>query len=129
MAKLIYPDECYLLYKIFYEMQNELGTKFQEKHYVRAAESKFTENKIPYQKNVLIKVYYNRNLLGKFYVDFIVWNKIILEFKTSDFISQDHIKQLIRYLESTGLKLGLIINFRKRPIKPKRVINLKGKIY
>jgi len=58
---------------IFYEIQNELGTKFQEKHYAKAAEGKFKEYNIPYnKKSVLIKVYYNKKLLGQFYVDFIV---------------------------------------------------------
>ncbi|PIP18119.1 MAG: GxxExxY protein [Parcubacteria group bacterium CG_4_10_14_0_8_um_filter_35_7] len=127
MSELIYPKDCYELYGIFFEIQNDLGTKFQEKYYSRGIESKFIQHKIFHQKEVPIKVYYQGKLLGKFKADFIVKNKIILEIKATNCITQEHVKQMIRYLEATGLKLGLIVNFRVRPLEIKRVVNSKVK--
>ena len=51
------------------------------------------------------------------------YNKIILEIKTTNIITDDHQKQLIRYLEAANLKLGLIVNFRQRPLEIRRVLN------
>lgn len=123
-SKLIYQDLTYQLRGIFYEIQNELGNKFQEKHYCRAIESKFDKYKIQYKREVPIKVIYEGKILGIFKADFIIANKIILEIKTTDRISADNVKQILRYLQGSKLKLGLIINFRVRPLEIKRVINL-----
>lgn len=121
---LIYPELSYKIIGIFYEIQNELGTKFQEKHFCRAIESKFIESRTPYQKEVPLKVYYRDKLLGEFKADFIIANKIILEIKTTNRLTSDHIRQMLRYLKAANLKLGLIINFRIRPLEVKRVVNL-----
>ncbi|WP_454060001.1 GxxExxY protein [Elizabethkingia ursingii] len=63
-----------------------------------------------------------------FRVDLIVENKLILEIKTVDFINDIHKAQVLTYLKMTGLKLGLLLNFRTDVFKDgvKRVIN--GKI-
>lgn len=121
--KLIYKDETYQLRGIFYEIQNELGTNFQEKHYCRALESKLEKAGIPFKREVPIKVIYEGKVLGIFKADFIINNRIILEIKTTNRISADNVKQMIRYLEGSNLKLGLIINFRARPLEIKRVVN------
>lgn len=86
-------------------------------------EAKFIENKIPYQKEVLVQVYYHGQLLGKFYLDFIVWDKIVIEIKTSPINKIEYIKQIKRYLEAKNMRLGLLINFAIRPLKPVRIIH------
>ena len=50
-----------------------------------------------------------------------------LNYKTNTvpLLNQEHLKQTLRYLEALDLKLGLIVNFRERPLKPMRVINSK----
>jgi GxxExxY protein len=125
MTEIIYKEECKKIYGLLFKIQNDLGTNFQEKHYQRAFERLLSENKIPYKKEFLIKVAYNNELLGKFFVDFVVWDKIIIEFKTTNALNRDHLKQILRYLETANMKLGLIINFRQRPLKPMRVLNSK----
>ena len=47
--KLIYKDLTYKLRGIFFDIQNELGTKFQEKHYCRALAAKLQKEKIIFQ--------------------------------------------------------------------------------
>ncbi len=66
---------------------------------------------------------YEGKLLGSFRADFIIEDIVLLEIKTTDKISGENIKQIIRYLEAAKLRLGLIINFRTRPLEIKRVIN------
>lgn len=123
--ELIYKDECYQIYGLLFKLQNELGTNFQEKHYQRAFEDLLKAENIPYKREVSLEINYGEKFLGKFSVDFIVWNKIVLEFKTVPSLNQEYLKQTLRYLETLDLKLGLIVNFRERPLKPMRVINSK----
>lgn len=125
MEGIIYKKKCFILNGILFKIQNDLGTKFLERHYQRALEARLLENKILYQKEFPINIYYANKLLGKFYADFVVYDKIIIELKTTNYISSENIKQMIRYLEATKLKLGLLVNFRVRPLEIKRIINTR----
>ena len=49
--------------------------------------------------------------------DLIVENKVIIEIKSVEQISNVHPKQLLTYLKITKLKLGLLINFNEALIK------------
>lgn len=115
-----------LTYKIrgvLFQVQNDLGTKFQEKHYCRGLASLFKQDGIPFKEQVPVKVFYKGELLGIFKLDFLVANSIILETKTADRLTSEHTQQMIRYLESTGKSVGLLVNFRKRPLEIKRVVS------
>jgi GxxExxY protein len=125
MPEIVYKNECKIIYGLLFKIQNDLETNFQEKHYQRAFEEHLNENKIPYEKEFPLEVNYHGNILGKFFVDFTVWNKIIIEFKTTNNITSDHLKQVLRYLQAANMKLGLIVNFRQRPLKPVRILNSK----
>ena len=63
-------------------------------------------------------------MLGKYYLaDFICYDKIILELKALSSITQEHLGQILNYLTATKLKLGLIINFGRKSLEYKRVID------
>lgn len=66
-----------LSYKIrglLFKVQNDLGTKFQEKHYCRALASLLKQNKIKFKQEVPIKIFYQDELLGNFRLDFLIEN-------------------------------------------------------
>ena len=65
-------------------------------------------------------------MLGNFRADMVIENKILLELKTTDRITNDHIKQTIRYLEALNLPIAYVVNFRIRPLQIKRIINSKA---
>lgn len=122
---IIYKEDCKEIYGLLFKVQNGLGTNFQEKHYQRAFEELLIKNNIPYKKEAPIKVKYEQKTIGNFLADFIIKDKILLEFKCVPRITNDHLKQVLRYIQSLNLKLGLIINFRIYPLKPLRVLNSK----
>ena len=62
-----------------------------------------------------IDVFYKDNLVGEYYVDIIVEDKIILELKTAEAICEEHEFQLINYLKATEIEVGLLLNFGKKP--------------
>ena len=121
--KLIYPELSYQLMEILFEVHNKLGTKYQEKHYQRAIEIKLNELNIPYKREAKVDVSFGNEKLGSFFVDFIIAGKIILETKRVWKISQDDIKQVLRYLKATKLKLGIIANFRHKSLESRRILN------
>ncbi len=53
----------------------------------------------------------------------IIGNKIIVELKAVKKIVDIHFAQLRSYLKSTGLKVGLLLNFAKPTLENKRVVN------
>lgn len=127
---LVYPEESYKIMGILFEVHNKLGTKYQEKHYQRAVETKFIEYDIPYRKEVKVKVDFGSRELGHFFIDFFVFDKIILELKKVNFISPDDIKQALRYLDALGLKLCIIANFKhNKKLEYKRIINPRCREY
>jgi len=47
-----------------------------------------------------------------FRADIIIADKVIVEIKSIEAIAPVHQKQLLTYLKLTGIKLGLLINFK-----------------
>ena len=60
-----------------------------------------------------------------FRLDLIIENKVIIEIKSVEQISNVHLKQVLTYLRVTDLKVGLLVNFNEALIKNgiKRVVN------
>jgi len=121
--KLIYPELSYILMGILFEVHNKLGTKYQEKHYQRAIEIKLKELNIPYKREAKVNIEFGKEKLGEFFIDFVIDNKIILEIKKIWKITQDDIKQVLRYLKAAGLKLAIIANFKHKRLEYRRVLN------
>lgn len=119
---LLYPELSYLLMGILFEIHNKLGNKFQEKHYQRAIEIELQKLHIPYEKEFKTQVNFEGEKLGDFFLDFVIDKKIILETKTIPMITMNDVKQVIRYLEATGLYLGIIVNFRGSQVEYRRVV-------
>jgi GxxExxY protein len=62
-----------------------------------------------------IEVFYKNNLIGEYYADIIVEDKIILELKAAEAVCEEHEFQLINYLKATEIEVGLLLNFGKKP--------------
>jgi len=60
-----------------------------------------------------------------FRADIIIENKVILELKSVQTVSNAHKKQLLTYLRLTGLKLGYLLNFGEALMKDgiTRIVN------
>ena len=122
--ELIYRDESYGLLGIAMEIHNKLGNIYQEKHYQKVFEEKLKQKNISFEKEKKIIAKTDDGCeIGEFFLDFVVYDKIVLEFKKVNFIHYNDIKQVLRYLDAVNLKLGIIINFKLNRLQYKRVIN------
>lgn len=66
---------------------------------------------------------FSDQIIGRYYLDFLIEDKIILELKTVDEIKGKNLKQVLDYLKAKKLKLGIIANFRTSSLKYKRILN------
>jgi GxxExxY protein len=95
-----------------------LGPGFLERIYRCAMCVELEARGIPHQTEVPIRVTYREVDLPGQRVDLIVGGRIVVELKSVNALDDIHRAQLISYLRTTGLKGGLLINFRV-PILPK----------
>lgn len=122
--KLLYPKLSYQIIGFAYEVFNELGYGYREKYYQKAFEKLLINNKITYQKETPVKMYFQNEILSKQYLDFLIEDKIIIEIKVKDRFLKSNIQQIYSYLKTNDKKLGLLINFTHDGIKYKRILNL-----
>jgi GxxExxY protein len=107
------------------EVHRELGPGFIEYIYEQAMVHELSSAGISVEKEKKILVPYKGILLAGQRLDLIVDGRIILELKTVDQLIEIHQAQILSYLNATGLRLGLLINFKGATIKGniKRVIH------
>ena len=78
MSELIYPELSYKLMGILFKVHRKLGNVYQEKYYQRAIEVELKNNNLPYKKEVSVNLAYDQNNIGKYFLDFVIDNKICL---------------------------------------------------
>jgi len=121
--KVIYKKLSYEVVGCLYEMYNSVGFGYQEKHYQRILAEIFKEHKLKFEKELLGRIIFNNKIIAKYFLDFLVENKIIVELKVvNDFYTQ-HINQVLTYLKAHNLKLGILVLITKDGIKYKRFLN------
>ncbi|GHU96498.1 hypothetical protein FACS1894156_7690 [Bacteroidia bacterium] len=122
-TEIIYKEESYKIIGKCMEVHNELGHGFSEIVYKDALELLFDRNKIFYEREKEYEVYFKGILLPhKFYADFVVFDKIILEVKCVRCLTDDHIAQTINYLKVSGNRLGLLVNFGRGKLEHQRLV-------
>jgi GxxExxY protein len=124
MKKILYPELSSKLTGLCFKIHKELGRFCREKQYSDRLEQLLKESSILYQREYDLGNLDSKNLKGN-KVDFLIENKIILEVKVKKFITKEDYNQMQRYLQNSGLELGIIVNFRNTYLKPKRILNTK----
>lgn len=119
---LLYKDLTFKVRKAVFNVYNELGFGHKENVYQKSLEKEFDQLKLPYKREVNLKVYYKDIKVGDYRPDFVIDDKIILEIKATEFMPNTFETQLIYYLKSTKFKLGLLINFGAPKLQIKRLI-------
>ena len=94
-----------------YNVHNELGYGFLEKVYRNALAIELEEAGVKCVVEVPLKVSYHNKIVGDYFADIIVDDKIIVEIKAVSKLEPVHEVQLVNYLKATGIEVGLLINF------------------
>lgn len=104
-------------------VHKELGPGFAEKIYEKALAYEFSKAGLKLNEQREINVKYKNLELGCQRVDFLVENEIILELKSVSELNGIHEAQMLSYLKTSGKKLGLLLNFAKKRLEIKRLVN------
>lgn len=122
---LIYEDLTEQILAACMEVHNHLGCGLLEAVYAEALEHELRDRSIPYAREQEFPVVYKGLPLNKIYkVDFVCFDKIILELKATDKMLPVHTSQVLNYLKLSNLKLGFVINFSERSLRWERIANL-----
>lgn len=124
---LLHKDITEEIISAYYFVYNELGFGFLEKVYENAMliELKSRGFKVESQKTV--KVHFKDSIVGEYFADIIVEDKIILELKSCEALVPEHEVQLFNYLKATNIEVGLLFNFGKRAAFKRKVFTNDNK--
>lgn len=108
----ILPELSYAITGILYETHNMLGRYAREKQY-----GDIIEKGIPFKREYRISNTGN-------VADFLIEEKIILEIKAKRIANKEDFYQIQRYLQTTQKQLGVLVNFRDKYLKPRRIVRI-----
>jgi GxxExxY protein len=119
-----YPLQGYT-YKIIgigMDIHRILGKGFLEIVYKDAFEYELQTKGLTYEREKeFIVTYKDITLPHKFYADFVIEGRIILEIKSKSGIIEEHYAQVLNYLAVSKLQVGLILNFHDKSLQYKRI--------
>jgi len=123
MSNYLYEEDTYKIIGALIEVHKHLGKGFSEIVYKDAFEYELNRIKIYFEREKEYLVHYKDTILNhKFYADFVVLDKIIIEIKSTDSIHEKHISQCLNYLHVSGHRLAILVNFNKTSLEYKRII-------
>lgn len=123
MEKILYKNESYKINGLLFKTHKVLGRFKNEKQYADYFETLLRRDNLKYVREYRFEDQSFGQNKVRCICDFIIDDKIILEFKAKDFISKEDYHQVKRYLVTLNLELAIIVNFRQIRIVPKRVLN------
>ena len=121
---LIYPELSYKLVGSAFKIFNDLGYGFPEKHYQQAFGELLKQQGFAFKREYFVQLEYLGEKIGKYFLDFVVDEKIVIELKVKSKMGYVHIKQVVCYLRSTGYKLAILIHLTRDGVKYRRIVNL-----
>lgn len=122
MHNIVYRELSFQLNGLCFKVHRDLGRFCREKQYADRLEELLRDARIKYKREYEIKDFNSHSPKGN-KVDFFIEGEIILDAKAKSYLLKEDYVQMQRYLEGSGLQLGLIVNFRNRYLKPARVLN------
>jgi GxxExxY protein len=91
---------------IFYRVYNKLGYGFLEKVYENAMMIELKREDILAVSQSSIKVFYDGEVIGEYYADILVDNKVIVEIKAAKRLVEENEAQVLNYLKATDIEVG-----------------------
>jgi GxxExxY protein len=123
MSDYLYEDDTYKIIGALIEVHKNLGKGFSEIVYKDAFEYELKRIDFSFEREKEYLVRYKDIILNhKFYADFVVLDKIIIEIKSTESLHEKHISQCLNYLHVSGHRLAILVNFNKTSLEYKRII-------
>ncbi|PJC27955.1 hypothetical protein CO054_02730 [Candidatus Shapirobacteria bacterium CG_4_9_14_0_2_um_filter_39_11] len=122
-SNIVLPHLSYKIMGVLFKVHNELGPSLLEKYYQRAIASELETQKLAFKKEVPIRIEYQGRSIGRYFLDFVVEDLVVLEIKAERYYTPKFFKQAFAYLEQTNSPLAIIVNFRGDKLRYKRIVD------
>ena len=123
---LLYPELSYKIVGCAFDVFREIGGDHREKIYQRAMSSALRRAGLKFVEQKKQTVHYHGENVGNGFSDLLVEDKIIVELKRGKNYFEKELEQLLDYLKTSKLQLGIIIRFTPNGARFKRVVNIAG---
>lgn len=122
---MLYASLTHTIIGCAFEVSNDLGHGFLESVYENAMIIALEEAGISVESQKPIDVSFRGRIVGNFFADLFVENKVIVELKAVTALTPAHQAQVINYLNATGYQVGLLLNFGKPKLEHRRFTRTK----
>ena len=119
--KLLLKDEVFQVVGCAIEVLNTLGHGLVEKPYENVLVVEFLLRKIPFRQQPPFDVVYKGQKIGLFIPDLIAFDSLVVDTKIIDQITDHERGLMLNYLRITGLRVGVILNFKHPKLEWQRI--------
>jgi GxxExxY protein len=119
--KLLLKEEVFQVVGCAIEVINTLGHGLVEKPYENALVIEFSLREIPFKQQPSYDVLYKTHKIGVFIPDLIVFDALVVDTKVIDKITDHERGLMLNYLRITGLRVGIILNFKHSKLEWERI--------
>lgn len=121
---ILFPELSYEIIGCLFEVYNELSGGYQEKIYQKAVARCLATHAIRYVEQASYHIRFRGKVIGVYFMDFVIEDKIVLEIKRGNYFVKNNIKQVENYLKATNLQLAILANFTNLNVKYIRILNI-----
>ena len=119
---MLFKEEVFQIVGAAIEVLNHVGHGYHEKPYENALVVEFGLHKISCQQQKSFRMVYKGYKIGEFIPDLIAFDAVIVDAKTIDRITDLERGQMLNYLRMTGLRVGVILNFKHPKLEWERIV-------
>lgn len=105
-----------------FEVSRTLGHGFLEAVYRNALKGELEDLGLAVEAEKLFPVRYKDRIVGNYYADLVVTKSVVVELKSAESISREHVAQVVNYLRASSLPVGLLLNFGTPRVQVRRVL-------
>ena len=126
-CELLLKEEVFEVVGCAMDVLNELGHGLLEKPYENALVVEFGLRGIAFRQQAHFDVLYKGVAVGEYVPDLITHDKLVVDTKVIDRITDHELGQILNYLKVTELEVGLVLNFKRAKLEWKRVVLEKNR--
>jgi len=121
-SRLLAKDETHAIIGCAFEVLSEVGHGLHEKIYENSLVVDFKKQAISFEQQREFPVTYKGEKVGRFIPDLTAFNKVIVDTKVANGITDHERGQMLNYLRITGMRVGLILNFKHARLEWERIV-------
>ncbi|MBI5222527.1 MAG: GxxExxY protein [Candidatus Magasanikbacteria bacterium] len=120
---LLYPDLSFEINGVLFEVFNLIGGSHPEKTIQKAVAVVLQQRGLGYVEQFYVPVKIGDKVVGKYFLDFLIEGKIVLELKRGRYLPKNVYKQMEQYLQTINLPLAIVGCFAHDCVIIKRIVN------